>query len=70
MRPYITFYRGKKIQLMAESALAAQLDAAKQFKARRRALAAQLDAAKQFKARKSYDVAVILADVVHSTSSI
>jgi hypothetical protein len=53
MRPYIAFYRGKQIQLMAESALAAQLDAAKQFKA-----------------RKSYDVAVILADVVHSTSSI
>lgn len=31
---------------------------------------AQLKAAKLFKAKKSYDVSVVLADVIHSTTEI
>lgn len=35
-----------------------------------RSIDAQEKAAKMFRAKKSYDVAVVLADVTHSTSSI
>lgn len=46
MRTYRAFYRGQSIVVMAATSYAAQLAAAKQFKA-----------------RKSYDVAIVLADV-------
>jgi len=46
MRTYVAFYRGQKMVVMAATSYAAQLAAAKAFKA-----------------KKSYDVAVVLADV-------
>lgn len=46
MRNYVAFYRGEKIVVMAATKYAAQLAAAKAFKA-----------------KKSWDVAVVLADV-------
>jgi hypothetical protein len=48
MRRYIACWRGKQIEVEAETSYAAQLKAAAIFKA-----------------RKSYEVNVMLADVVH-----
>ena len=46
MNGYIAYYGGKKIEVRAETKFAAQVEAAKIFKA-----------------KKSYDVAVVLAEV-------
>ena len=48
-RPYVAFYRDKRLELFAPSSYAAQQKAAAQFRA-----------------KKSYEVTVILADVVHT----
>jgi hypothetical protein len=49
MRPYIAFYKGKKVELQANSSYEAQTLAAKMLKV-----------------KKSYEVSVMLADVVHT----
>lgn len=56
MNGYICHYKGKRIEVCADTAYAAQLEAARQFKV---------------KANKSYQVAVVLAErngaeVVHT----
>jgi hypothetical protein len=53
MRTYQAFYKNQVITVMAATSWAAQLAAAKVFKA-----------------RKSYDVAVVLADIVIDPASV
>jgi len=49
MRTYIAFYKGKTVEVQADSSYNAQ----------------QL-AAKLFKAKKSYEITVMLSDIVHN----
>lgn len=53
MRDYVAFYRGKRVELKANSSYEAQQTAAKLLKA-----------------KKSYDVAIVLADVPVNTASL
>ena len=53
MRTYKAFYKGRTCLVEAETSYAAQLDAAKHFRA-----------------RKSYDVTVVLTDVVLDTAAL
>jgi hypothetical protein len=55
LRPYIAHYKGKKITFEAESSYAAQKHAAKIFRVN---------------PNKAYTIAIWLADVEHSTSTI
>lgn len=54
-RPYIAFYKDKKVEVYATSSYAAQVAAAKLLKVSE---------------KNRYQVSVMLADVVHSTSDI
>ena len=53
MRQYAAFYKGKKIEVSANSSYEAQKIAAQKFKA-----------------KKSYDVTVMLLDVIHDGASL
>lgn len=55
MRPYIAFYQGRKIEVLASSSYAAQQEAAKILKV---------------SDKKRYLIVVKLADVIHSTASL
>lgn len=54
-RPYIAFYNNKKIEVHATSSYIAQQEAAKQLKVPE---------------KKRYQVKVMLADIVHSTTDL
>ena len=55
MRPYIGMYKGKRIELEADSSYEAQTKAATIFKV---------------KPKKHYTVAVYLADVIHDPAAL
>jgi len=54
-RPYVCFYKEKRVEVYATSSYSAQVEAAKRLKVSE---------------KNRYQVSVMLADVVHSTSDI